>query len=189
MPPQPDNQNIYQSQQFVSNMPYQGAPVQKKKTKLPFIAVALIAVVALIFVFKKGIIGGGNYETPIKYFCEAMSEVSISKLYKALPPAFEEYVSTALGLFGMDDTELLDELGMLSEAGMSVKYEIISKEPLTKEELKEYSDDLSAAYLKKMDVKAGYMLHIRFETEGDVDYEDIAVGKVDGRWCIIENFF
>lgn len=189
VPPQPDNQNIYQSQQYVSNMPYQAAPAPKKKSKLPFIAVALIAVVALFFIFKNGVFGGGNYETPIKYFCEAMSEASLSKLYKALPPTFEKYVSSALGLMGMNEEDLLDELGIFSEAGVSVKYEIISKEPLTKDELEDYSDDLSSFYMKTMDVKTGYMLHIRFEMDGDVDYEDIAVGKVEGRWCIIEDFY
>lgn len=196
--PQPNTQNMqpnnyqtndYPNQQFISNMPYQAVPAQQKKNKLPFVIAGVAVIVILFFLLKGGTIGGGNYETPIKYFCEAMSEASISKLYKALPPAFEEYVSAAFGLFGMDDEDLLDELGLLSGAGMSVKYDIISKEPLSAEELEEYSEDLSSSYMKEMKVKDGYMLYIRFIVNGEEETDYIPVGKIDGRWCIIEDIF
>ena len=94
IPPNATQNNAFPNQQFVLNMPYQAVPVQQKKNKLPFILAGAVIVVVLFFLLKGGSIGGGNYETPIKYFCEAMSEASISKLYKALPPAFEEYVSS-----------------------------------------------------------------------------------------------
>lgn len=182
--------NPYPNQQVVVNMPYQAVPVQKNKSKLPLIVVGLLAIAAVIFFLtKNGTIGGGNYESPIKYMCEAMSEGSLSKLYKALPPAFEDYVSSALGLFGMDDQELMDELGMLATTGINIDYEIISKEPLTEDELEDYSDDLSSSFMQSMEVKTGYMLYVRLTMNGEEEYEYIPVGKIDGRWCIIEDIF
>lgn len=155
------------------------------------VIIGIIAIVLLFIIFKSVSSGSGigsNYETPIKYFCEAVNEGSVSKLYKALPPAFETYASTMFSAMGLDDTALLDELGAMS-GGKSMSYTIISKEPLTSEELYEYSNDLSSSYMIPMQVESGYMLYVQFFYDGEETHEYIPVGKIDGRWCIIEPFF
>lgn len=158
-----------------------GASAAKKPFAWPIIA-ALAAVVVVLSLILFGIFGTKGYEKPIKYMEKGINEGDIKTFAKAFPNGVEGIVNV-----------LPDDLSDLFP-GYDVKFEIVDKEKLKKDEMTvilsdEY--DLSAAELK--DVTAAYILEVEMtaviDGEEESAEEDIPVVKMDGEWVIPISMF
>lgn len=169
-----------------------------KKSKTPFIiAAAIVLCVILAIIFIPSITGGKGYESAFKNICSAINNQDINKLYKVLPPALEKQIKAAVSLTGMDDSEIIGEildLGGLGGSDVKVSYHINDAVRMTPDELADYADNSYDLFSSDSSSKVmdGYYVDVTLiiTIDGETEEEDneMAVIKIDGRWCFADFF-
>lgn len=156
------------------------------KNKIIPIVVAVFA--ALVFLSIVVSVLGGGYKKPLDNFCKGFNKEDAKYFLKTYPETYiEEYVDE-------DDLEesledVLEELEDKYGKNIKLKYKILDKEKVDKddlEEMEEYYEDLTDESVK---ITRGWELEVDVTVKGkkkDRTKEmDIVVLKIDGKWATI----
>ena len=197
---QPNAQQPYMQQPYVQqpNMqqPYSNAAAAPKKSMLPWLIVAGIALVIVLVLFIPKAFGFGNgrssgYTAALDGLCAGINNRDINKIYKILPPSMEPQLKTMASLAGMDEADIMDEL--FSEFGsenVKVKYKVNDAVRMTQDEIADYQDEYSYILSKDEKIVDGYFVDVTLtavvDGESDEDTDEIAIVKIGNRWCLID---
>lgn len=155
-------------------------------------ALAVVAVIIVLFMFKGCLFGGA--EKPIKNMIKYTETGKFKHLKKTMPKALVKAYDDKL-----DDVEEMLEKAWESEfeeGKPRVSYKVEDKDKLDKDELEDIEESIEAQ-LKALDaddddvkVTKGYEYELEITTkyDGDKETEDetITVVKVDGKWCLAD---
>ena len=166
--------------------PYPGAPTGQKKPLSKGVIAGIIGggiAVALIIIILVCVLvlGKKPYEKPVANLEKGMNNHDIATVLDAFPDSFASQYSTYAYLF--DDIMDYDI--------SNVSIDILSATKLTPAELDDYSNYSMFAYMdSSFNVTEGYSLYVSISgmEDGymDTDTGTIIVGKVNGKWCIID---
>ena len=146
------------------------------------IAVALILVIVLIFSLTGGRSG---YKKPLNNYFKGLAKGDWKTFSSALPKEMSE----ELGDYGDQMMEALSE-SLEQQFGDNIKitYKIKEKKKLDKDAIKELVNELEEDDIK-FDISQAYQLKLEVTIKGDDDDKTdnikLAVGKVDGKWCLV----
>lgn len=192
---QPYMQQPYAQQPYMQQS-FQNAVPSRKKSWLPWLIVAGIAVVLVMVLlaskaFDSGIGGEKGYMSALDSLCTGINNKDINKIYKVLPPSMETKLKTMASLAGMSDVDLIDEL--FSEFGsenVKVKYKVNDAVRMTPDEIADYQNEHSYILSEDEKIVDGYFVDVTLTVimngEPDEDTDEIAIVKIGNRWCLID---
>lgn len=161
------------------------------------VAAVVIALIAVILIVRA--VAVKPYKRVTKQYIAAVEKQNGKKMLKLFPKA---YVDSMIDQFGAEDKkELIDELEDSMESsherledkyGKNYKIKIErykDVEKMDKDELDELNDDLDDSDIK-CKVKKAYKVEIKVRIKGkedeDSDTITLTVGKVKGKWYIVD---
>ncbi|MBO5733408.1 MAG: zinc-ribbon domain-containing protein [Clostridia bacterium] len=165
------------------------------------ICLGLIALLVIGGVFAACSIFGSSPKDPVEYYEKGCNQANVNTFIKAYPKPIQELAkmdSDAREHFSEGANSLQNSFGV----GSKVKMKLVSKTPLTSEEIMDYEERLNEVvqegyeemgrnYSKWIDIEEGY----RGEVSLTVTYEDgidestttLPLVKIDGKWYTVYN--
>lgn len=188
-----------------------GANIASKSgNKNRFIGMAVVGVAVLIVVIlvAKLVIGNTGYKSALDKCFKALAEEDVDKFFDSVDyDIFTDWYAKELEDYygegwedewewedSLEDSEEYVERGIdkiEDEVGSKFKitYEIRDEDKLTKKEIRDINDLLEDGYDSDKEVTEGYKLKLRVKYKGSDDehsetYDDIYVLKIDGEWKV-----
>jgi|GEM_PF-2517101 len=188
---------IYQQAPQMTGM---AVPMKKssKGKKIGIGVVAIIAIIIAVVLFTT--LGGKPYEKPLKQLIKGMQNGNASQILDASPDIFVKMLQSD----GMTKKEIIEELNeeleytfryMANNYGKNfkVKYEIEEVYELKRAEIREIEEDFEYYNDIKIKISQAYELTVELgiigNSEEEWDSTTVIVGKIDGRWNIIEGLW
>lgn len=158
----------------------------KKEVKIG-VAIAAVAIIAIILLSGGG--GASSPEGAVENFMEAVMDCDAEGMIECLPPQVSEKMIDMLNMSGMG-TDMLEQQ-MRQEMPANVSYKILGKEKMSRGSMEEYADELSSQASQfggsdKIIIEEAYYVEVELFADGDSDSEELPVGKIDGKWYLLE---
>lgn len=120
------------------------------------------------------------YEKPIAALVKAANSGKYEKVLKVLPKNYVDALS---------DDELDDMKDVMDKADEKISYKVVDKEKIDEDDLKDAEKTentllkMVKAEIEEMEFSAGYKLDVEFKMGDETKDAEIAVYKIDGKWC------
>lgn len=120
------------------------------------------------------------YEKPVAALVKAANSGKYEKVLKVLPKNYVEALS---------DDELEELKDGMDKADEKISYKVVDKEKIDEDDLKDAEKTENAllkmvkAEIEEMEFSAGYKLDVEFKMGDETKDAEIAVYKIDGKWC------
>ncbi len=159
-----------------------------------FFCIALVAVIVLFVLYKRGYIfsGSDKREVAAKYF-ESISERDFDKFLSCFPEELKDTYEKEADKMGISDENALDTLyaDYREKYGDNFKFTAnIGKESKLEESvISDYEKEYKSIYDSSIDVKEASVFSVDAKITGDKlteqVYYEVYVAKIDGKWCVV----
>ncbi|MFT3950514.1 MAG: zinc ribbon domain-containing protein [Oscillospiraceae bacterium] len=170
-----------------------GTPVDFIKARLKNmnknVCVGICAVVAgvLVIILLLSILGGA-YKKPIRNMVKGMDQQDFDKYLSAFADDEQDSIKDSVD---DEDDYMKDQMDIYEDIvgnDVDISYDILDKTKLDKDQLDDYEDSYKSRYDEKTDITKGYDVCVKVTIKGDdekrVNYRDVTVLKIDGKWCV-----
>ncbi len=160
----------------------------KKEVKIG-VAIAAVAIIAIIIL--SGGSGASSPEGAVENFIDAMIDCDVEEMIECMPPQISDKMIDMLNMAGDMGVEMIEQ-EMRRELPANVSYEILGKEVIDEERIGVYESELSSAARQlgetdyKVEIEEAFYIEVICYYDGDSESEDLPVGKIDGKWYILE---
>ena len=159
----------------------------KKEVKIG-VAIAAVAIIAIILLSGGG--GASSPEGAAENFMDAMIDCDIEEMIECMPPQISDKMLDMLDMSGMG-TEMIEQK-MRQELPANVSYNVLGKEVIDEERIGVYESELSEVARQlgetdyKVEIEEAFYMEVICYYDGDSDSENLTVGKIDGKWYVLE---